>query len=196
MPPPHSTDAERPATSLVLFDGGVPIAWIGRAHLGFGGFADERSAADGAWIAHAALSRWAQRKRGGSGVPRLPKHARLHVSDDPPEGVRWILADRLPIARLVDPSSVLPTHTTTTHATSAPAASLPRDGYAAFEIAVPLTADESEMRRAAYTAYRAICRAGLPFRLWSTGYSPPSVRDSAEGRRRRMGRSVSTNTRA
>jgi hypothetical protein len=116
------------------------------------------------------------------------------VSDDPPEGVRWILADRLPIARLVDPSSVLQAHTTTTHATSAPGMSQARDGYAAFEIAVPLAADEIEMRRAAYTAYRAICRAGLPFRLWSTGYRVPSARDSAEGRRRRTGRSVSTNT--
>jgi hypothetical protein len=192
----------------VLLDGGVLVAWIVDRWLGFGGFADERAAARAAWTAHAALSRWTARR--GQAVPPLPTAPRLHLSADPSDGARWVLADRLPIARLVDPRSVRIDDAVdeTLDANSGLRVRTPRgrpdtpgarassrgnsladerevelerggvagveagvgaDAHAGFEIAVPLPVGELGVRGAAYAVYRALCRAGLPWRLWNAG---------------------------
>jgi hypothetical protein len=176
LPPPRQPCRASPAASLVLYDGDVLVAWIAGRSLGFGGFPDERAAADAALVAYGALARWVS--HGRHPAPPVPEAARLDISADAPEGERWVLADGLPIAQLVDPRSVrvdrraadVPdTRPGTSDRPRGDAGSEMRDAHAGFEIPVPLPVGELRLRTAAYAAYRALCRARLPWRLWNAG---------------------------
>lgn len=190
LPPPGTARALPPA-SLVLFDGDVLAVWIRGRAVGFGGFPDERAAADAALVAYAALSSWVDRRR--YTPPPLPATLRPTVGTCTCGGQRWVLADRLPIARLVDARSVrvedacaalspAPTERWSAwpagHEGSARAATAddPSGPHHGFEVEVPLPVDELGVRSAAYAVYRALCRSGLPWRLWDAGDRARHVR--------------------
>jgi hypothetical protein len=176
LPPPRGTRRSNPLASLVLYDGDALVAWISGRSLGFGGFAAERDAVDAAWVAYAALSRWVGHRR--HATPPLPDSPSLSVSADAEQ--RWVLADELPIARLVDPRSVRADHRAAA-VPDGPRAGVPTEArdetrnearggaQVGFEMAVPLAVGELGVRSAAYAVYRALCRAGLPWRLWNAG---------------------------
>jgi hypothetical protein len=196
LPPPSRDRASPAGASLVLLDGDVLMAWIAGRALGFGGFPDAQAAARAAWAAHVALSRWVARR--GQEVPPLPTAPRLHVAADADGKERWVLADGLPIARLVDPRTIrvddivdetldaisgLRARTTRGEPTMPGARAdtlvaereaerergVEPDAHVGFEIAVPLPVGELAVRGAAYAVYRSLCHAGLPWRLWNAG---------------------------
>jgi hypothetical protein len=208
LPPPTGERPLPAGASLVLLDGDVLMAWITGRSLGFGGFADGQAAARAAWTAHVALSRWVDQR--GQTVPPLPTAPRLHIAPDTDGGERWVLADRLPIARLVDPREVriddavdetldaisgLRARTTrgqpaTPGARANPPAAerevqlergVESDAHVGFEIAVPLPVGDLAVRAAAYAVYRSLCRAGLPWRLWNAGRHARRVSVIASG---------------
>lgn len=97
-PPPHSR--ERRA---------APLVWACERALGFGGFAHRHAAAEGAWLAHVALAGWLERTgRVRSHPALLPRAPRLLVGGAGRGATTWVLAEDLPIARLVEPHAVRP----------------------------------------------------------------------------------------
>jgi hypothetical protein len=110
LPPPHGEHPPSPGESIPMQDGDVIIAWIVDRSLGFGGFGDERAAAAFAWAAHVVLSQWTAHE--WHAAPPVAVTPRLEISSAAGAGARWVLADRLPIARLIDLRTVRPDHAT------------------------------------------------------------------------------------
>jgi hypothetical protein len=195
LPPPVDAREEGTSATLVVVDGTRPVVWIRARSLGFGGFPDALVAAEAAWIARAAILRRAG--AGCDGVPAPSRRPRLRLSDADDDGIRWVLADRLPVARLIDPHADGRAHDAAvvdaaTDATCGVGAMAPPE--VAFDIAMPRGVTGAAARAAAYRACRAVREAGLPWRLWNTvlhprqfGISPPAshardvVRESVAG---------------
>lgn len=99
--------ARFPDPSLALYDGDVLVGWVTARSLCFGGFTDERHAAQAAWLAHVALAQWIARQRYAPMPDPTPPP--LRILTDPQDGAYWVLADGAPIARLL-PAHASPEH--------------------------------------------------------------------------------------
>jgi hypothetical protein len=185
LPPPNPAHDHGAPATLAVLDGGLPVVWIRARALGFGGFPDAHVAADAAWIAHAAVSRWIGRRHDGASTSA--RRPRLRLSDAAGDGERWVLADTQPIARLVDPQSVrIARDAASVTSASRAATSEGAAGHVGFEIAVPLPVSDVEVRAVAYSVYRALCRAGVPWRLWNTAPRARGIRAATSARGSRV----------
>jgi hypothetical protein len=136
-----------PPSQLDLLDMGRVIGWIAGSRVGFLGFADEREVASAAWLAYRTISRRLARRLRIRPIPidteplALAKHGNREV----------ILASGRPIATLLRPGS---------DSRSGPHAF-------GFTVNLPLPADELTVRSMAYSIYRTLRKAGLPWALWA-----------------------------
>lgn len=180
-----------PGEWFVLHDGHLVVAWIAGRSLGFGVFDDEHAAAAFGWAVHVALSQWTAHE--WHAAPPATTMARLEISAAVDPGARWVLADRLPIARLVDPRTVRLDHAMTSvldalgrrPATPPHRGPVPRDPGASaapterevarepfvapgagvgIEVPVPLPAGALDLRSAARAVSQALSRRGDPRR--------------------------------
>ena len=161
MPPPLGRQPLSPGASIVLHGGDVVVAWIARRALGFGGFGDEHEAAAFAWAVHVALSQWTAHEWHAAPPVAVTPHLEISAAAD---RARWVIADRLPIARLVEPGTVRLDRAT---ADVLDGGAAPTEGegrrearveplvHIGFELPVPLPAGALDLQSAA----RALCRA-------------------------------------
>lgn len=132
-----------------LLDGNRRVGWVSGATIGFRGFASETEAASGAWVAHRSVTRRLAQRRGGPAPPTDVEPVTVARGGDR----EVILAGDKPIATLLRPG----------------ADSRAGPESFAFEIEVPVAADELTMRSIAYRVYRTLRNSGAGWARWTTG---------------------------
>lgn len=141
------TLAQPPPFDMDLVDADHVVGWISGNVIGFRGFGDETEAIHAAWIAHRTLARRIARTHGMRLVPIDTEPLALERSDDGVTDV--ILASNRPIATLVRPSSGIRA----------------RDSFG-FELALPSSMSDFELRGVAYLIYRTLRKSGVRWALW------------------------------
>lgn len=153
----HQALAQPPPFETTLVDADRVVGWIKENVIAFRGFGDETEATHAAWIAHRTLARRVARTHGMRLVPIDIEPLALERSHD--ERTELILASNRPIATLLRPGN----HRRV------------RESFG-FELTVPSSMTELELRGVAYLIYRTLRKSGVRWALWRSNRPAPAAR--------------------
>jgi hypothetical protein len=148
--------ATPPPLRLDLIDADTAVGWVDGMTIGFRGFGSETEAVHAAWVAYRTMTRRFARAAGRRPPPIDTVPMSLERSDD----VELILAAGRPIATLLRPRADGPSGS---------------ESFA-FELQLPVPADELTVRSTTYLIYRTMRRAGIRWAMWARAPLAPERR--------------------